>query len=66
MGKKPDAASPVPVPSQYLGSKRLGLAPYRLHGTSCNDHGPAFLHHLGKRHSWIQEQEFEAALTEAA
>lgn len=40
--------------------------PYRLHGAPSNDHCPAFLHHLGKRHSWIQEQEFQAALTEAA
>lgn len=40
--------------------------PYRLHGAPRDDHCPAFLHHLGKVHGWIQEQEFEAALTEAA
>lgn len=42
------------------------LVPYRLHGAACNDHCSAFLHHLGKVHSWIQEQEFEAALTNIA
>lgn len=40
--------------------------PYRLHGAPSNDHCPAFLHHLGERYSWIQEQELQAALTETA
>ena len=47
-------------------AREAGPCPYRLHGAPCKDHRPAFLYHLGKVHGWIQEQEFEAALTEAA
>lgn len=40
--------------------------PHRLHGAPSNDYSSAFFHHLGKVDSWIQQEEFEAALTNSA
>lgn len=42
------------------------LFPHRLHGASSNDDSTAFFHNLGKVDSWIQQEEFEAALTNCA
>lgn len=40
--------------------------PHRLHGAPSNDYSSAFFHHLVKVNSWIQQEEFEAALTNSA
>lgn len=44
----------------------MSLFPHRLHGAPSNDYSTTFFHHLGKVDSWIQQEEFEAALTNSA
>ena len=46
--------------------REAGPRPHRLHGAARNDHRSALLHHLREVHGWVQEQESEAALAEAA
>lgn len=59
-------------PSSYLSmpacriAPEMSLFPHRLHGAPSNDYSTTFFHHLGKVDSWIQQEEFEAALTNSA
>lgn len=65
-GDREDTCCVLPCYYLNMWARKLWQSPYRLHGAACNDHWPAFLHHLGKVHSWVQEQEFEAALSKGA